>query len=170
MANVCLLRVNDSNRTGLVEFDRIYNLFEESKSLAAVGLSLFNDKASQRPKFDLDVLVHSLCKLSTIFGTCTLPHQGEELINPEIPKPLEMHLTANEESWIRNTFDQVAVQFRSVVPSTKFFTELFGLLSHGTVVSPDFSVEWLAIVTERVRRVLRNVPEFQALSDRDQVN
>ena len=168
VANVCLFRVNDTIRSGLIEFDRVFNLFEESKSLASIGLSFCN-KTGQRPKFDLDVLVHSLCKLSAIFGTCQLRNQDDEATHPEIPKPLEMSFTETEESWIRNTFDQVQVQFRGVVPSGQFFGELFSLLCHGNNVSLDFSFEWMAIVTERARRVLRNIPEFQALPEKDQV-
>jgi hypothetical protein len=61
------------------------------------------------------------------------------------------------------------VEFRSVIPSSEFITEVFNLLLHGTRVSAKFSPDWMSIITERARRVLKIHPEFQAMTDREQV-
>jgi len=82
---------------------------------------------------------------------------------------MEMSFTCTEESWMQTIFHQVQVQFQSVVPSSQFFGDVFNLLSLGVLENPNFTLDWLAVLMERARRVLQSIPEFQALSEKDQV-
>ena len=168
VANLCLYRVDDTTRASFIEVDKISGLFDEAKALASAAFSIYSKDFEAT--FDLDCLVHSLSELSAIFDACSVQQQGHSsAMTLEVPKPLEMRLTTAEESWMQSVFDQVEVQLRSVVPSGKFFGEVFNLLSREVPVGPDFSIEWLGIVTERAKRVLQSVPEFQGLSEKHQV-
>ena len=170
VANMCLYQVNDVIRRSLVEFNKISSNFEEAKFLANAGLNLFSSEKAGGAKSDLDAMLDCLNKMSAIFGECTLRHQGDIATNPEIPMRLEMRFSNSEESWMQSILNEVQVQFRSVVPSDRFLHQAFNLLGHGNSVSPDFTVETFAILIERAKRVLFSVPEFQSLSEKDQVS
>ena len=107
--------------------------------------------------------------MSTIFGTCTLQPEVIDRSNDAVPAPMDISYTELEESWIKQRFSNAQAQFESVIPSKEFIFELFNLLMHGQRVSHRFSPDWLSIITERARRVLKFQPEFERLPDKYQV-
>ena len=167
IANLLLFQVNEAMRSSLNDLETILNLYEEAKVLAKNGFNYL--KRGYQPNFDFDILVLSLSKMSTIFGTCTLQPEVIDRSNDAVPAPMDISYTELEESWIKQRFSNAQAQFESVIPSKEFIFELFNLLMHGQRVSHRFSPDWLSIITERARRVLKFQPEFERLPDKYQV-
>ena len=152
----------------LKDSERISCFYNEAKELANLGVDNLSKSQVCKSKFDLETLVHSLTRMSHIFGTCTFANQIEDL-QKTVPKPLAVNFSEAEDDWIKVRFSQIQKQFRSVIPPSDFMSELFDLLGKGIPVGQRFSVDFMAIVVERGRRVLKLHKEFQSLTDQDQV-
>jgi hypothetical protein len=62
----------------------------------------------------------------------------------------------------------VQSEFASVVPPEALIWQTVGLLSKIPPSSKEFSAGILSVMVERVRRVLKTHPEFEALTDSQQ--
>ena len=64
---------------------------------------------------DVGLLIQTLTEMTRIFATCRVQRTSEDVEN--VPKPLRIHLTDAEESWMRLKFSQIQTEFMSVIPS-----------------------------------------------------
>lgn len=174
IASILLFHVPDSQKNCLKDSKKISCFYNEAKELANLGIDNLGKGSSPSSKrfqfkFDLETLIHSLTRMSHIFGTCTFQSQAGDLQRAPVPKLLVVNFTETENNWIKLRFSQIEKQFQSVIPPSSFLSEMFNLLGKGIAVSQKFSIDFMAIVVERARRVLKMHQEFQALTDTDQV-
>ncbi len=143
---------SDPMMTELAEPKKVLNHFKEAQQLALMGYNHLESSAKNKVLFEIYQFVHALTQMKNIFGTCKI-----HCVNTDssVPRALEINLTETEETWIKKRFSQIQEQFTSVVPNGDFIQETCDLLGKGIPVSKRFSPQWMVIVTERVRRVLK---------------
>jgi hypothetical protein len=167
IANMLLYFVDDSIAGSLKEAKRIGCIFEEAKGLVKMGFNLMDRTLSFDAGSSVGPLIHTLIKMRTIFGDCKVQSNGQEW-RVGLPQTILVNYTSAEELWMKQKFDEFQREYISVSPPKEYFEELIHLLVHGKQVSETFVLSWMAMDTERVRRVLKMHPEFRNLSNRDQ--
>jgi hypothetical protein len=146
----------------ITESEKVLANFQEAQKLAQLGCSQLDSSVRDTISFDFHQFFHALTQMKNLFGTCKIQSDNND---GAVPRTLEINLTETEETWIKQRFSQIQDQFVSVVPNADFMQEACDLLGKGIPVSRRFSPQWMLIVTERVRRVLKIHPEFCKLPD-----
>ncbi len=151
-----IYHASDPMMTELAEPIKVLNHFKEAQQLALMGYNHhLESSAKDKVLFDIYQFFHALTQMKNIFGTCKIHCVDTDSL---VSRTLEINLTESEETWIKKRFSQIQEQFLSVVPNRDFIQETFDLLGKGIPVSKRYSPQWMVIVTERVRRVLKMHP------------
>jgi hypothetical protein len=105
--------------------------------------------------------------MKNIFGTCRVNSQCEGVIRT-MPRSLTINFTDSEGAWFRKSFLDFDAACRSVTPTREYMDDVIRLLGQQEQVSERYMGNWMLMMMERMRRVLKIQPEFDRLSDREQ--
>jgi hypothetical protein len=166
IANMLLYYTNESMVNELRDAKRISCIFEQSKELIKLGYRHLDRTLRTNPGNNIAPLIHTLERMQSIFETCKVHSDSGDFSRP-IPKPLAVNFTKTEDNWIKLQFNLFQTQFQSVVPTQEYLDDAFRLLLRQGPVSEKYMTNWMSMMLERFRRVIRFHPELEHLSARD---
>ena len=166
VALLLLYHTTGSLKQELKEPKKVESFHENFRKFAEKEL---NASTNNESRFLLSTLCFSLSKMKKLFELVTVA-ESDDNDRPagDVPRLYSISFTETEENWLQNKFAELKVIFSAVLPTKTMFHQAIGLLSGNPHVSKDFSANWMAIMRERVKRVLISHPEFQNLGQREQ--
>lgn len=167
IAKLLLLRTNESILSSLVEPSKVTEMYQEVKKLVNHGL--FHLDASKRQVGSFGPLLDSLEVMRGIFDNCVVESSQGEIISTSLPVQLLLRYTETEERWLQERLNQFQDEFKSVTPPEDLLHEGIQLVM-GKEVSSRFVPNWMNLISERIRRVLKSHSEFQNLTGFDQAS
>lgn len=168
VANMLLYHTCDAIMPELTEAKRISCIFQEAKELVKLGFCHLDRALSINGGDNIGPLIHTLDRMKNIFGTCRVNSQSEGIIRT-LPRGLTISFTDSEGAWYRKSFADFEAACRSVVPTREYMDDVIRLLGRHEPVSERYMGNWISMMTERMRRVVKIQPEFERLSDREQI-
>lgn len=169
VANLLLLRSKGSVVEYLLEPDKVAQQYEEATKLLKIGLTHLSQAGKQwQPNFES--IVDSLEAMRSIFDNCPLDSRSKDtIISNTFPATLSLKYTDTEEKWLQQKFQLFKDRYRSVEPTPDLVQMSIQLLFGQSDVNRNFVPMWICLFSERIRRVLKDHPEFQTLPSFDQV-
>ena len=169
VANLLLLRSKGPVVEYLLEPDKVAQQYEEATKLLKIGLTHLSQAGKQwQPNFES--IVDSLEAMRSIFDNCPLDSRSKDtIISNTFPATLSLKYTDTEEKWLQQKLRLFKDRYRSVEPTPDLVQMLIQLLFGQSDVNRNFVPMWICLFSERIRRVLKDHPEFQTLPSFDQV-
>ena len=169
VANLLLLRSKGPVVEYLLEPDKVAQQYEEATKLLKIGLTHLS-QAGKQWQPNLESIVDSLEAMRSIFDNCPLDSSSKDtIISNTFPATLSLKYTDTEEKWLQQKLRLFKDRYRSVEPTPDLVQMLIQLLFGQSDVNRNFVPMWICLFSERIRRVLKDHPEFQTLPSFDQV-